>query len=280
MAKRKAVINRSVLRTEHPKTFGELIDIIEKLRTTQGNDLWFRGCSNAGYKLLPSLYRHRTKTKIDDLSRLEKALITRFRQRSIPFHTGTLTDDWDYLFFMQHYRVPTRLLDWTENPFVATYFAIVDAQFKVTSRGNLVFHKSAAVWVLDPVVWNRYALSHQSFDGGVLTPDDDALKGYKPVHPYTGMNNFPVAIYGAHNSPRIVAQRGVFTIFGQNTEPMEKAYVNRGFPADSLVKIVFDTNVLKGLRRSIFNQGITESVVFPDLDGLAKEIRRSFEFEV
>jgi hypothetical protein len=268
------------LRTEHPKTFGDLVNLVEELREKQADLLWFRGCSKADYKLLPSLYRHRTKTSVDDLASLEKDLVTRFRQRSIPFRAGTLTDEWDYLFFMQHYRVPTRLLDWTENPFVATYFAIVDAQFKVTRRGKLTFNKPAAVWVLNPVAWNRHALSHVSFDGGVLTPDDDALKGYKPIHPFTGMNNYPVAIYGAHNSPRIVAQRGVFTIFGQNTEAMEKAYTARGFPKDCLVKIVFDTNVLERLRRSVFNHGMTESVVFPDLDGLAREIRRNFEFEV
>jgi hypothetical protein len=181
---------------------------------------------------------------------------------------------------MQHYRVPTRLLDWTENPFVATYFAIVDAQFKVTKRGKMTFKKAAAVWVLSPVAWNRHALSHQSFDGGVLTPDDDALKGYRPAQPFKGMNNFPVAIYGAHNSPRIVAQRGVFTIFGQNTEPMDRAYTSQGFPQDSLVKIVFDTNIIQKLRDSVFHHGMTESMVFPDLDGLAREIRRAFEFEV
>jgi hypothetical protein len=70
MAKRKA----ATLRTEHPKTFGELVDIIEKLRTAQKEDLWFRGSNNAEYKLLPSLYRHRTKTKIDELSSLERVM--------------------------------------------------------------------------------------------------------------------------------------------------------------------------------------------------------------
>jgi hypothetical protein len=279
MAKLKAGNPAVTLRTEHPATFGELIDVIEGIRTAQGH-LWFRGCNNAAHKLLPSLYRHRTKTKIGELSKLENNLVTRFRQRSIPFRTGTLADKWDYLFFMQHYLVPTRLLDWTENPFVAAYFAIIDAQLKVTKSGKMTFSKAAAVWVLNPIAWNRHALSHQSFDEGILTPDDEELKGYKPGNAFKGMNNFPVAIYGAHNSPRIVAQRGVFTIFGQNTEPMEKAYISQGFPQDSLVKIVFEKNVLQKLRESIFDHGMTESVVFPDLDGLGREIRRAFEFEV
>lgn len=258
----------------------ELISLIEGLQDGQSDDLWFRGCSSAKYKLLPSLYRHRKKQTIADLSTLEKNLMTRFRQRSIPFRTNSLADEWECLFFMQHYRVPTRLLDWTENPFMAIFFAVSDAPFDVTVRGKLKFKDQAAVWILNPVAWNRHSLNHQSFEGGVLTPDDDALKGYKPVPSFVGMNNYPVALYGAHNSPRIVAQRGSFTIFGQNVEPMEDVYKEQGFPKDSLVKIVFDKTVLPELRRSIFRHGITESVVFPDLDGLAREIRRIYEFEV
>lgn len=46
----------------------------------------------------------------------------RFRQRSIPFSDRSLQDDWEALFFMQHYRVPTRLLDWSENPFISFHF--------------------------------------------------------------------------------------------------------------------------------------------------------------
>jgi hypothetical protein len=33
------------------------------------------------------------------------------------------------------------------------------------------------------------------------------------------------------------------------------------------------------MRRSILGHGITESLVFPDLDGLAREIKRDFQFE-
>src|SRR4051794_34934625 len=102
----------STVRTEHPKTFGEIVNVIEELRGAQGEDLWFRGCSRADYRLLPSLYRHKKKTTIGELALLEKALMTRFRQRSIPFRTSSLSDEWDCLFYMQHYRVPTRLLDW------------------------------------------------------------------------------------------------------------------------------------------------------------------------
>jgi hypothetical protein len=206
--------------------------------------------------------------------------MTRFRQRSIPLHSRSLADDWDALFFMQHYGVPTRLLDWTESPFIGLYFAVMSAPFVPDDRGRLKFQEDAVVWILDPISWNRHSLSHQSYDGGILTPGDDALKGFKPTPSFAGMNNHPVALYGAHNSPRIVAQRGVFTIFGQNVKPMEKAYDSEQFPDGCLTKVILKRSRIFEFRKSLLNHGVTESVIFPDLEALAAEIRRSFDFEV
>jgi hypothetical protein len=268
------------IREEKPQTFTEIVTLVESLQQGKKTPLWFRGCGKSDYQLLPTLYRHPTRTKIDEIARLEGELITRFKQRSIPFHARALGDDWDTLFFMQHYGVPTRLLDWTESPFVGLYFAVMCAPYKVSKRGLLRFSGAAAMWILDPVAWNQHSLSHQSFDGGVLVPGDDALKGYRPTPSFSGMYNHPVALYGAHNSSRIVAQRGVFTIFGQNTSPMEKVFVKESFSRDCLIKVTLTRSVLPEIRRSVLNHGTTESVVFPDLEGLSREIRRTFGFEV
>ena len=52
-------------------------------------------------------------------------------------------------------------------------------------------------------------------------PSDEALQSYKPLTRFPDMNVHPVAIYGAHNSPRIVAQRGCFVIFGIPTRLLD-----------------------------------------------------------
>jgi hypothetical protein len=137
------------VREEKPASFAEFVGLIETLQAKCANPLWYRGCAQSNYKLLPSLYRHKTTTAIADLSRLESQLMTRFRQRSIPMHSRSLQDNWDALYFMQHYRVPTRLLDWTENPFVALYFAVISRFRSSGARRPLKPRHDAAVWVLD-----------------------------------------------------------------------------------------------------------------------------------
>ena len=267
-----------------PISFKQFVELIESLQSPTRRPLWYRGCGWSSHQLLPTLYRHPTKKSIEDIATLERELMMRFRQRSIPLLNRELKDDWDTLFFMQHYGIPTRLLDWTENPFIGFYFGVMSAPFTTRRRSRrgqklLHFQQDATVWVLDPIAWNSHALKHQKFDRGVLIPVDEALHGYKPLTKFADMNKHPVALYGAHNSPRIVAQRGVFTIFGQGTGPMEKIYSSDSFPEGCLVKVILSRFRLPQMRRSILSHGITEGVVFPDLDGLAREIKRDFGFE-
>ena len=269
---------------EHrPQSFNDFVALMETHQQKCGGTLWFRGAGKTTHRLIPTLYRHRTLRNLNELQSLEQRLMTRFKQRSLPFLTRALEDSWDMLFFMQHYGVPTRLLDWTENPFIGLYFAVTSAPFSSKTKGGitkLTFSSDASLWVLDPVVWNKHALRHQSYDRGILTADDEAIQGYKPLTKFSDMNVLPVALYGSHNSPRIVAQRGAFTIFGQKTEGMEQAFDTEEFPADSLLKIVLERAVLPNFRKSLHNYGITESVVYPDLEGLAREIRRDMGFEL
>jgi FRG domain len=154
-----------------PKNFAELLDAVEKFQQASSTS-WYRGCRDKDHKLRPTLYRHKSKTKIEEISALEAELTTRFVQRSLPFLQRTLTDDWDKLFLMQHYGVPTRLLDWTENPFVGIYFALTG----MTDSKRT----DASLWMCDPIGWNQAALEHISYKGGVLDESNQLLRSYAP----------------------------------------------------------------------------------------------------
>ena len=131
------------------------ISLVEKLRSNRNKRLWYRGCGRASHKLKPSLYRHKKHQTIEEILSLEKALLARFRQRSIPFHSRPLADEWEWLFLMQHYGVPTRLLDWSESPLMALFFAVTSAPHKIGKSGRPLFSSDACIWLLNPEEWSK-----------------------------------------------------------------------------------------------------------------------------
>src|SRR5262249_21283944 len=83
------------------------------------NPLWFRGQGDASKPLQPPLYRQETGDLDENETRYE------FERRAIQFPMiRTPTSDWEWYFLMQHYRSPTRLLDWSEGALLGLHFAL------------------------------------------------------------------------------------------------------------------------------------------------------------
>lgn len=176
------------------------------------------------------------------------------------------------MFYMQHHGIPTRLLNWTESPFIALYFALSSSERDKKEKTK------AAFWMLDPEAWNRCALIDISYDGGILSSDREQVKSYIPNANLDERKNLPVMIYGTHNSSRIVAQRGTFSLFGKSLEPMEKCYENGDFEEGILEQIIIPAEHRDNLASSLFRKGVSDSTVYPDLNGLSLELKRLYGF--
>ena len=61
---------------------------------------------------------------------------------------------------------------------------------------------------------------------------------------------------------------------------MERIFEEKGFPAESLIKVVLPQADLAKIRDSLFGIGYADSMIYPDLAGLGKEIKRHFGFGV
>ena len=265
----------SEVQSEAIETLGEFLAFLESMPGAPRQTRWYRGCSTPSHPLLPALFRHPTKQgNAEELILLEKDLLTWFKRRSVLYLARGL-HDWEYLFYMQHYRVPTRLLDWTENPLIALYFALTRAVRKPARERS-----DAAVWVLEPDVWNGKALEDMGYPQEVPSAGDEALNAYVPLIPLEQMRESPVAMHAAHCMPRMVAQRGTFVMFGRDMRPMETIYSSGGFSRQALLKLVIPAPRVAGMLDWLIAFGITDSVVFPDLEGVSMEARRQFGFEV
>ncbi len=238
---------------------------------------WFRGVGSSEFTLSPSIHRNASITSAESLFAMEEKFLSRFKERSIPYLTHRLSDEWEFLFLMQHYGMPTRLLDWTENPLTALFFGVSSVARNPAGEPD----KDVAVWVLSPVTWNETIFSSRSYRGGALSPSDTMIaQSYKPGGDLRYINEHPVAILGIHNSPRIVAQRGSFCLFGKSLKPMEQIFSEGTFHQETLKKLIIPKANVDGLLRQLISMGVSDAAVYPDLEGLARETKRIFGYKV
>jgi hypothetical protein len=208
---------------------------------------------------------------VNEVFERELRLLTRFRQRSMAYWpAGYQQDDWEHLFAMQHYGLPTRLLDWSENLFVAAYFALASVAERTHDHEGSC---TPVIWCINPVQWNRSmpGLSEYGDAIHVLTTADEELEAYSP-RTNRKRSRSPVAVYGTHNSERIVAQRGTFVVWGNDPRPLETL-------AEEQPAVLLSRFELSGDRAALFNDiqalGFTETMIFPEMSYLAKELSRA-----
>lgn len=114
------------------------------------------------------------------------------------------------------------------------------------------------------------ALSEYGETVRVLTTADEEAECYRPETNRKRQKS-PVAIFGTHNSQRIVAQRGTFTVWGSDTRSMERYTEDLQEPV--LWQIALDAP-RADLFASLQRLGFSETMVFPELSYLAEELKR------
>lgn len=235
------------------KTWDELLDCVKEAKKALGNpeQLWFRGQSRAHYALLPSLLRFAVGAQKEHL------LFQKFVQYSFR-HFPRRRSDWETLFDMQHYGIPTRLIDWSENLGIATFFA-------VNYRGPNAANENAAIYLLDAIALNSYSkLSNIPF-----VPEDsdfDYKKIYWQKKPFAPI--YPIAIQPLFQSDRIIAQKGMFTVHGDNTDPIESLC------PQAVKKIILTPSAVVGAREFLEIANIDARSVYPDMAGIADYVRQ------
>jgi hypothetical protein len=239
-------------------------------------ELWFRGDEQT-YQLLPSLYRGHSNSWAYD----EENLHERFKVRGTPFQPTRVITEWDWYFLGQHYGLPTRLLDWTENMLVAAYFAIekkinfldrtdYDKARQLPPQSPIYDDKSPVIWILDAGSLNAFSCGEDC----VLTlggPRSDVYRISELAQKNDG-NRYPIAILPAHTNERLAVQQGVFTVHGNERAPLETIVA---LPSSNvrLAKIVIDRANIAQIWQELELLGVSKSWLFPGLDSIAQMVK-------
>jgi FRG domain-containing protein len=214
--------------------------------------VWYRGHPDVSHYLLASLLRYTNGLE------KEKRLFESFQKFSDRIFKRR-TSEWETLFEMQHYGVPTRLLDWTESFGVALFFA---AYYNKRHGSGT----DAAIYLLSPHRLNQYSRINRIY----RIPEDERDFTYKGIYwrqtPFAA--TAPIAIEPIFINDRMLAQRGMFTVHHDGMEPVETQ-----FP-DAVQKVAIPNNIMDAALDFLSLTNINEYSVFPDLAGIAGYLKR------
>lgn len=238
-------------RDSNVKSVSELIKKLKVHSEFYHGPIWYRGQSKKEFKLVPSLYRRESRIS-------EMTLIKKFKQNATLLMNNHSSNDFDWLFIMQHHGVPTRLLDWTESSLIALYFTCCDD-----------LDTDGAIWVLLPSELNKHSgiEPEETFD----IPGIGEIGNHDPKSYHADRTNTmgPAAAIASRNTARMQAQQGTFTIFHKKTTAIEeigdKNHVWRYIiPSESKGDILAELKIC----------GIDKFQLFPELASIGELLKQ------
>jgi len=221
-----------------------------------GKVFWFRGHAKTEYPLAPSALRYKTKEERERALGLVSDM-KRFLEMKLP-RPPAPDDDLGWMQVAQHYGLPTRLLDWTQNAAVGLFFSCCED-----------FGDDGLVVVLNPIELNQRVdpRAPRIFDS---QRDSGLIKPYFRLGGKTrNRGKHTIAINPTWNTERIALQQGAFTLHGSRRFELDRRQ------ASSLLYVP----VLKEHKKALLNElervGIGEMFIFPEPEHVCSHLRRT-----
>jgi hypothetical protein len=246
------------------QTFSKIKDVRKS-----SNLAFLRGQSvHEGWPLLPKISR---RSHFKALTQ-ESNLFLDFQLKNT-IHVGK-ESSWTTLCRMQHFGLPTRLLDWTESFNVALYFAVREENFD---------QKDGAVWILNPFDLNEIRTKHYSVKVLGDSEEYDYVNNFCDVDPndkkkrWEGMGI--VSVLSPQINSRLVAQQAVFTLhidLGLSLEQLQEKDAMSPNGRKYLEKVIIPADIKSELRQMLELSSVNEHSLFPDIEGLSKHLSKKY----
>lgn len=266
-----------------------LNDIVRAQRKT---DLTFRGISR-NIEKKPKIQRVRLNNsdKTMDCSDNEYQMLNDFYRLGRPYFTVNY-DILDYVACAQHYGVPTRLIDWTRDPFVALFFAVYNNPEPENGEYKMYYTELSNHTVIDRIYggtsWtemeggSEFILKYKNFVDMICNQKDlekelisrnDIVEKIGIIENCIYREDGLLFFNPPPSNDRLIAQQGLFSI------PVSLVGSDASLEIDrktSYFTIVLDRNKRKELINYLTNMNYSPTRLFPELESIGNYISRKY----
>ncbi|MGX9135473.1 FRG domain-containing protein [Rummeliibacillus sp. JY-2-4R] len=259
---------------EQANSIEEFLNIIEKYK--QYPNVFYRGQSEKHKSITSSLSRNQGYVQ-NEYAIYQESI----KMKSIEF--DGLTEPIEYLSKMQHYGIPTRLIDLSVDPLIALFFAVQN--LNSTSSGNVYVYVQqkhslrdkkvkllALLATLDSYEIEIIKSSFLSQYGETIT-EEEVLK-YASENAFIEHTEELIKM-----NDRLFSQRGTFAICGNNVEgEFIKKSIN---PLDTivpamLIRIPYEHKL--AVKRELDEKyNINETTIYPELPSVADYLKEKYK---
>lgn len=257
-----------------------------KILSANTDNLFYRGHSNIDWKLIPSIYRNKWIDSEDKM----------FRETLIrnPEEFQNTKSSFEKLTIMQHYGLPTRLLDITKNPFVSLFFACNDKN-EINIPGEIIlfkpvdeivkFYDSDKVCILSNLAKceRNLIIKQKNEFNSTYNEGLKLLHLIKEDKPHFTNNIDPsdfkknLIVKPINNNNRIKRQSGYFFIFGFINNIKNPAKIDCRLEINNkLVKLIIDNTSKEKILNQLDSLNINSESLFPEIEKGTEYIKNKY----
>jgi len=227
----------------------------------------FRGQGSANWRLENAIERtdfvHLNKTiEADFLSEFQRGARNYLSKDETPEHLI------EWLALMQHHGAPTRLLDFSKSPFIASYFAFEQCS-STPGRHisiwavNINYLKAKALSALEPIYGEELQKNGRRITESLFS---------EIFHQNNCSLIFPVEPFRMNR--RYSLQQSIFVSTGNSYQPfMEQLHFLGSEISKAVLKIEMPAVLQKEVLRDLQKMNLNRASLFPDLDGYALSLK-------